>query len=103
MRPSKMRWVSYVQANGHNCEKATVKQHLAPIRMLFDWLVNGRIVATDPTHAAKPDLVPDDARKLLDSIDVSIAVRSPNRAVIAYGLKFLPPQRPARDAGRGRF
>ncbi len=29
-------------------EKPTVKQHLAAIRMLFDWLVTGQVVATNP-------------------------------------------------------
>jgi hypothetical protein len=28
--------------------KPTVKQHLAAIRMLFDWLVTGQVVATNP-------------------------------------------------------
>ena len=31
----------------------TVKQHLAAIRMLFDWLVTGQIVATNPAHAVR--------------------------------------------------
>jgi hypothetical protein len=29
------------------------KQHLAAIRMLFDWLVTGQIVATNPAHAVR--------------------------------------------------
>ena len=29
----------------------TVKQHLACIRMLFDWLVTGQIVPANPAHA----------------------------------------------------
>jgi integrase/recombinase XerD len=33
-------------------EKPTVKQHLAAIRMLFDWLVTGQVVATNPAHSA---------------------------------------------------
>jgi integrase/recombinase XerD len=34
-------------------EKPTVKQHLAAIRMLFDWLVTGQVVATNPAHAVR--------------------------------------------------
>ena len=33
--------------------KPTVKQHLAAIRMLFDWLVTGQVVATNPAHAVR--------------------------------------------------
>jgi integrase/recombinase XerD len=32
---------AYVEALGKDFEKPTVKQHLAAIRMLFDWLVTG--------------------------------------------------------------
>jgi site-specific recombinase XerC len=30
-----------------------VKQHLAAIRMLFDWLVTGQVVATNPAHSVR--------------------------------------------------
>lgn len=33
--------------------KPTVKQHLAAIRMLFDWLVVGQILAINPAHAVR--------------------------------------------------
>jgi integrase/recombinase XerC len=33
---------AYVEALGKDFEKPTVKQHLASIRMLFDWLVTGQ-------------------------------------------------------------
>jgi hypothetical protein len=32
---------AYIEALGQDFEKPTVKQHLAGIRMLFDWLVTG--------------------------------------------------------------
>ena len=38
---------AYIEALGNDFEKPTVKQHLATIRMLFDWLVTGQIVATN--------------------------------------------------------
>ena len=56
----------------------TVKQHLAGIRMLFDWLVTGHIIDVNPAHAVRgpkyvvkkgktPVLTPDEARTLLRS------------------------------------
>jgi len=42
---------AYIEALGKDFEKPTVKQHLAAIRMLFDWLVTGQVVATNPAHA----------------------------------------------------
>ena len=44
---------AYVEALGKEFEKPMVKQHLAAIRMLFDWLVVGQIVATNPAHSVR--------------------------------------------------
>jgi site-specific recombinase XerD len=63
----------------------TAKQRLAAIRMLFDCLVTGQIVPTNPAasvrgpkHVVKvgktPVLEPAEARALLDSIDVTTPV-----------------------------
>ena len=63
----------------------TVKQRLAAIRHLFDWLVTGQIVPYNPAasvrgpaHSARtgatPVLEPSEARQLLDSIDVSTPI-----------------------------
>lgn len=71
----------------------TVKQHLAALRMLFDWLVTGQIIATNPAHAVRgpkyvvkrgktPVLASDEARALLDSIDVSTLKGLRDRALI---------------------
>jgi hypothetical protein len=50
---------AYIEALGRNFEKPTVKQHLAAIRMLFDWLVTGQVVATNPAHSVRgPKLTP---------------------------------------------
>jgi site-specific recombinase XerD len=57
----------------------TVKQHLAALRMLFDWLVTGHIIDVNPAHAVRgPKYVvrkgktsvptAEEARDLLDSI-----------------------------------
>jgi site-specific recombinase XerC len=44
---------AYIEALGKEFEKPTVKQHLAAIRMCFDWLVTGGILATNPAHAVR--------------------------------------------------
>ena len=58
----------------------TVKQHLAALRMLFDWLVTGHVLDVNPAHAVRgpkyvvrkgktPVLTAEEARELLDSIE----------------------------------
>ena len=58
---------------------ATVKQHLAALRVLFDWLVTGQVLELNPAHAVRgpryslktgktPVLTAAEARALLDSI-----------------------------------
>jgi integrase/recombinase XerD len=44
---------AYVEVLGRCYRAPTVKQHLAAIRMLFDWLVTGQVVATKPAHAVR--------------------------------------------------
>src|SRR5271157_1792945 len=85
---------AYVEALGKDFEKPTVKQHLAAIRMLFDWLVTGQVVATNPAHSVRGPkhvvktgkttvLTGEQARELLDSIDTSTLVGLRDRAVIS--------------------
>lgn len=77
----------------HKASAPTIKQHLAAIRMLFDWLVTGHIVQHNPAtsvrgpkHVVKrgktPVLTADEARKLLDSIDTSTLIGRRDRALI---------------------
>ena len=72
----------------------SVKQHLAAVRMLFDWLVTGQVVPVNPAasvrgpkHVVKrgktPVLSAEDARKLLDSIDTTSIIGLRDRALIA--------------------
>src|SRR5947209_2073083 len=44
---------AYIEAMQGGFEKPSVKQHLAAIRMLFDWLITGQVVATNPAHVVK--------------------------------------------------
>jgi site-specific recombinase XerD len=59
----------------------TVKQHLAALRMLFDWLVTGHVLDVNPAHAVRgpkyvvkkgktPVLTAEEARDLLDNIKI---------------------------------
>ena len=77
----------------HPGSAPTVKQHLAAVRMLFDWLVIGQIVPMNPAasvrgpkHVVKvgktPVLKADQARQLLDSIDTSTVVGLRDRAIL---------------------
>jgi site-specific recombinase XerD len=85
---------AYIEAMGKDFEKPTVKQHLAAIRMLFDWLVTGQVVATNPAHSVRGPkhvvktgkttvLTGEQARELLDSIDTSTLVGLRDRALIS--------------------
>jgi len=85
---------AYVETLQASAAKPTVKQHLAAVRMLFDWLVVGQVLATNPAHAVRgpkhvvkrgktPVLTAEQTRQLLDSIDVSTAVGLRDRALIA--------------------
>ena len=71
----------------------TVKQHLAAIRMLFDWLVTGHVIDTNPAHAVRgpkyvvkkgktPVLDAGEARALLDAIPDDTLVGLRDRALI---------------------
>ncbi len=44
-------WLKALEAEG--CSRPTVKQHLAAVRMLFDWLVVGQILPFNPAHAVR--------------------------------------------------
>ncbi len=72
----------------------SVKQALAAIRMLFDWLVTGHVVPFNPAASVRgpryslrrgktPVLDAEQARQLLDSIDTSSIVGLRDRAIIA--------------------
>ena len=44
---------AYVEELGQTASKPTVKQHLSAIRMLFDFLVIGQILPTNPAHSVR--------------------------------------------------
>src|SRR5215472_16189996 len=76
---------TYTEILTRNYSAPTVKQHLAAIRRLFDWLIVGQVIDQNPaapvrgpTHVVNkgktPVLLADEARQLLDSIDVSTII-----------------------------
>jgi site-specific recombinase XerD len=84
----------YIEQLGKIVAKPTVKQHLAAIRMLFDWLVTGQVIPINPAHAVRGPkhsvkkgktsvLSAEEMRQLLDSIDTSILIGLRDRALIA--------------------
>src|ERR1700735_3336821 len=84
---------TYIEQLGRARSAPTVKQRLAAIRHLFDWLVTGQVMPGNPAssvrgplHSAKrgktPVLDPSEARALLDSIDVTTPVGLRDRALI---------------------
>src|ERR1035441_2252156 len=48
-----MHVAAYIEQLQKQRSAPTVKQHLAGIRMLFDWLVTGQILPANPAHAVR--------------------------------------------------
>ena len=85
---------AYVEQLGKQLSPPSVKQHLAAIRMLCDWLVVGQVIATNPAapvrgprHVVRKGktavLTAEEARTLLDSITGDTVVGMRDRALIA--------------------
>ena len=85
---------AYVEGLAELREAPTVKQHLAAIKMMLDWMVTGQVIPTNPaasvrgprlvvTRGKTPFLSADDARTLLRSIDPSTLMGLRDRALIA--------------------
>ena len=85
---------TWIENQTRACAAPTVKQQLAAIRHLFDWLVVGQIVPLNPAASVRgpaysvrkgktPVLDAAEARALLDSIDVSTPIGLRDRALIA--------------------
>lgn len=71
----------------------TVKQRLAAVQQLFDWLVTDRVMVSNPAHSVRspahsrrrgetPVLSPQEARQLLDSLPADTIVGKRDRALI---------------------
>ena len=84
---------AYIEEMTTELSAPTVKQRLAAIRHLFDWLVTGQIVPINPAASVRGPshkvrrgktsvLEPSEARQLLDRIDVGTIVGLRDRALI---------------------
>jgi len=84
---------AYVEQLGTGASKPTVKQHLAAIRQLFDYLTTGGILEVNPAASVRgpkyvvkrgktPVLSAEEARELLDSIESNTLIGRRDRALI---------------------
>jgi site-specific recombinase XerD len=84
---------TWIEAGTRVLAAPSVKQRLAALRHLFDWLVNGQVVPVNLAHAVRGPrhvvtcaqtrgLDPAEARALLDSIDTSTSAGLRDRALI---------------------
>jgi len=82
-----------VEQRGRGYSKPSVKQHLAAIRMLFDYLVTGGILPMNPASSVRGPkytikrgrtsvLSAEEARQLLDSIETDTLIGLRDRALI---------------------
>jgi integrase/recombinase XerD len=85
--------LTVAKPEGPGLSKPTVKQHLAALRMLFDWLVVGHVLDVNPAHAVRgpkysqmkgktPVLDREEARALIAAIDTSSLTGLRDRALI---------------------
>lgn len=85
----------YVRQREREKSAPSVKQALAAIRMLFDHLVVNQVIPTNPAAAVRgpkhvvrrgktPVLAPEEARQLIDAIDVSTPIGLRDRALIGF-------------------
>lgn len=85
---------TYVELLGRERSPQTVKQHLAAIRRLLDYLVTGQVLATNPASAVRgprhvvgrgktPVLFEEDARKVLGAIPTDSVVGLRDRALLS--------------------
>lgn len=88
---------TWVESELRRYSVATVKQQLAGLKMLFDWLVVRQVMASNPAHSVRsprqtigkgktPVLDPMEARQLLSSIDISTRLGLRDRALIGTML-----------------
>jgi len=104
---------TWIEASTRELAPPSVKQRLAALRHLFDWLVNGQVVPVNPAHTVRgprhvvtsgqtPVLDPAEARALLDSIDIGNHAGLRDRALIALMVySFARIGAALGDDGRG--
>src|SRR4051795_9945953 len=89
---------AYVEGLKARLAPPSVKQHLAAVRMLLDWLVTGQVLPVNPAASVKaprhvvkkgktPVLSAGDARTLLDSIETEREHDDGTRTPLILGLR----------------
>src|SRR3954452_796970 len=89
---------AYIEGLKARLAPPSVKQHLAAVRMLFDWLVTGQVLPVNPAASVKaprhvvkkgktPVLSAGDARTLLDSIETECEHDDGTRTPLLVGLR----------------
>jgi site-specific recombinase XerD len=85
--------------------KPSVKQHLAAIRMMVDWMVTGGFLPYNPAAAVRgpryvikkgktPVLTPDEARLLLDSIPlIKTITRRDGSTMVKFQQRYVKSHR----------
>jgi integrase len=84
---------TYIEQLGTTVSKPTVKQHLAAIRQLFDYLTTGGVLEVNPAASVRgpkyvvrrgktPVLSSEEVRKLLDSIESNTLIGLRDQALI---------------------
>lgn len=84
---------AYVERLQQRLAAPSVKLHLAALRVLFDWLVVGQVIRMNPASSVRgpkhsvrkgktPVLTAEEARALLDAIDLSTPAGLRDRALI---------------------
>lgn len=84
---------AYIEQLQARLSAPSVKQHLAALRVLFDWLVVGQVVTSNPASSVRgprhsvrkgktPVLAADEARAMLDAIDITTPVGLRDRTLI---------------------
>src|SRR5262249_35849379 len=96
---------TWIEASTREFAAPSVKQRLAALRHLFDWLVNGQVVPINPaptvrgprpvvTSGQTSVLGPAEARALADSIDVPTHAGLGDRALMGlrvYSFALIGP------------
>ncbi len=106
---------AWIEAMGGEMSAPSVKQQLAGVRRLFDWLVMGQAMPVNPAASVRgpahsqrrgktPVLAPEEARRLLDTIDMTTPAGLRDRALLNIEeIEELGAQRRgALHACRGR-
>jgi site-specific recombinase XerC len=103
---------TYIEALQQTHAAPGVKQQLSAVRMLFDWLITGQVVPSNPASAVRgpkhvvktgktPVLEGQEWRRLIDTIPTDTVRDLRDRALIAIltHLRLCPHRGGAEDAG----